>query len=103
MAETEILCTTCRSPKAGLDCELCGEPVCKSCIQYLDADRFSFHPNPAAELLFSRYCQSCYDANVGPAIETYDAKIEEARQVTFLGKTYRGYIPVKKKALERVQ
>ena len=91
-------CVSCRTPKTTTECEVCFEPLCKKCVLTLSPDRFSLMLGAPEVLQKYRFCQPCYDSLIAPEAERYDETVERAKQVIFLTDTYKGYLPVQKKA-----
>ena len=102
MAEKSI-CISCRRPKASLSCEICFEPVCKSCERFLEASTFSFFETLPEELSHTHYCSLCYDSHVAPAFDSYSEIMERARGLYFFFDTQRKMIPVLKTSKENVR
>jgi hypothetical protein len=50
-------------------------------VQFIDEERFSFHPALARSFTHSTYCPSCYDQQVAPAAAQYDATMEAAKEI----------------------
>lgn len=94
-SETEPqTCCFCRLPRAEMDCEVCKEPVCRSCVQRLSEDSFNMLSKKPAILSHDKYCPRCHDEHIEPARASYDETLERAKQVHFWPRTYRGHIPV---------
>ena len=96
----ETICYSCRRPKANLSCNVCEEPICKACAQFLEVTRFSFLKAIPEELSHTHYCPNCYDAHVAPALESYNEIMERARKVYFFFTTQKRQIPVFRKSRE---
>ena len=92
------LCISCRTPKISTECEICQEPICRNCVLHLKEDTFSFMPDVPEVLKKSRYCALCYDGQVAPELEKYEETLAQAKNVTFLTKSFKGHIPVLKKS-----
>lgn len=88
------VCTTCRSPKAPLQCQCCHEPLCKSCIQHLEEGTFSFLPKVPTELSHTQYCTVCYDQHIADALTEYNATLEKAKDVYIFYLGRKGNLPV---------
>ncbi|MES3039220.1 MAG: hypothetical protein V4736_15035 [Bdellovibrionota bacterium] len=84
--ETSV-CISCHKPKATLACGACTSPVCKNCAQFVGDETFSFLPVVPAELKHEVYCVPCYDQTVAPALETYNATMEKAKEIFVFYKT----------------
>src|SRR5687768_3173596 len=98
--EEETLCTSCRRPKTAHDCGICGERVCKSCVQFLKEGTFAFLADVPEKLSKTYYCQNCHDEHVAPALTDYYETMEKARQVFIFFTTQKASVPVLKKARE---
>jgi hypothetical protein len=81
MTATGKPCVSCRRPVAALQCDACQEPLCKSCEEYLEAGTFSFLETVPPELLHTHYCSGCHASIIEPALESYQATMEQARGV----------------------
>lgn len=99
----DSLCISCRRPKATLHCEICQEPLCKSCDQFLKAGTFSFLKTTPENLTRTHYCPSCYSAEIEPALEEYNEVLERAKSVYIFFKTQKKAPPVLKKSKEAVR
>jgi hypothetical protein len=84
--KTEI-CSSCRLPKAILNCEFCQALQCKSCSQQLKKDSFFFLSVIPVELSHHIYCGSCYEEKVAPALTHYTETLQRARNVNVFYKT----------------
>lgn len=76
-----FVCTSCRLPKADLECENCHAIQCKKCIQVLKKNSFAFLKEVPEELGFKNYCGSCYDEKVLPHLKTYEETMDKAKEV----------------------
>lgn len=74
-------CVSCLDPKAKLTCELCGGPVCKTCAHFLGDEDFAFLSVKPAALSHSTYCPGCFDRDVAAALESYNARLAQAREL----------------------
>lgn len=95
-------CISCRDPDAELQCGLCTEPVCESCVEKSDPERFSYldrkeRPLPA-ELGHSLYCSGCYGNVIEPAIESYAQVMAQAKEVMVFTATQSKRLPKLKKS-----
>lgn len=97
-AREKQLCCSCRLPRAQQNCPVCQEPLCRSCAQRPEPEAFAFKAKVEPILTHPEYCPRCYDAHVVPALNAYLETLEKAKNVGFWPKTYRGHIPVLKKA-----
>lgn len=77
----KIECTSCRKPKANLECGLCHSALCKSCTQFVDEDTFSFLAEVPTELSHTTYCHSCHEQTVVPALVDYNQLMEQAKEI----------------------
>lgn len=102
-ASQKELCTFCRLPRATLKCEACDQAVCRSCVEHLNEEAFEFLSDRPDRLKHLVYCLRCHDEIVSPALETYNQTLERAKNVGYWPRTYRGHIPVLKKALDKVR
>jgi hypothetical protein len=100
---TEETCISCRRPKAIHLCGICKESICKNCSQFLAAGTFSFLRTLPEQLSHSYYCANCYDQHVSPALESYNEKMERARNLYFFFITQRKPIPMIKKSKETLR
>jgi hypothetical protein len=80
-------CATCLKPNANLTCDVCSEPVCKKCVQFLSEDSFSFLEQAPACLAHKTYCQHCFAENVAPALESYNHAMEAAKNILVFEKS----------------
>jgi hypothetical protein len=97
------VCLSCRRPKATVECEVCFEPVCKNCEKFLDASTFSFYEFIPEPLSHTHYCPSCYDAQVAPALESYEEIMERARGAYIFFETQKKQIPLLKRSKETLK
>jgi len=100
--ENEV-CISCQRPKATLNCGICQEPVCKSCAEFLDASSFSFLQKVAEELTHTYYCPACHNAQVAPALESYEKVMDRARETYFFFTTQKRPLPILKKSKESIR
>ncbi len=98
MSQSE--CISCRKSKAPYTCEVCNESLCKSCLQRLDADTFSFLAEIPEPLSHTNYCGPCYDEVVAPELDAYEEIKERAKNVYVYFKTQRKEIPLQRKSKE---
>jgi hypothetical protein len=64
-----------------LECVACHDPVCKSCAQFLEENRFSFLSTVPEILQGGAFCPICFEAKVQPEIQAYEADLERAKDV----------------------
>ncbi len=102
MATEKLTCITCRAPKATLNCGLCEADICRNCVQQAPHGTFDFLTTKPAKLLHPSYCTICFDQEIAPEIETYEATLEKARNVGLWSNNYRGNVPVLKKSREPI-
>ena len=91
-------CDSCGKAKNFLECELCEESVCKSCVQFVGENTFSFLEEIPEQLTHRNYCQHCYDAEVAPELDKYNEVMEQAKQILVFFTAQRKEIPLIKKA-----
>ncbi len=103
MKVSENICISCRKPKASLNCEICQESLCKACVRFLDSSTFSFLKKIPEALVHTYYCSSCFDAQVEPALASYQELMERARGLYFFFNLQRKPIHLIKKAKETIQ
>lgn len=75
------VCSVCQKPKAGLDCGICKEHVCKSCAQFLADDDFAFLSESERTFAPGSYCAPCFDDKISPAKSEYDDLMERAKDI----------------------
>jgi hypothetical protein len=75
------VCTTCKKPKAAYTCGICKEPVCKSCGNFVGAEKFSFLRKIPEDLKHEVYCNVCFDDKVAAPLAEYEATMEKARDI----------------------
>lgn len=76
-----LTCTSCQKTKAPYVCGLCRASVCKTCVQFVETDEFSFYQKVPDVLSHGAYCLTCFDEKVSPEIARYHRLINEAKQV----------------------
>ena len=81
------LCSSCRLPKATLECELCHALQCKKCVQILKKDSFGFLKSIPENLTHRHYCGSCFDEKVGPELISYENTMERAKNIMVFFRT----------------
>ena len=79
-------CCVCQKPKAMLECGICKSPVCKKCVQFVEAETFSFLKKIPAELSHTTYCGPCYFSKIDPELKLYEQTIEKAKNVAIFYK-----------------
>ena len=97
-SDTKEVCCACRLPRAQHECEVCYEPICRTCLQRVDEATFMFQPKLPEILTHNVYCQLCYDEHVAPRLETYNEVLTRAKEVFFITLSFRGFLPTLKKA-----
>ncbi|WP_413576152.1 hypothetical protein ACLVWU_17350 [Bdellovibrio sp. HCB290] len=75
-------CVVCQKPKANLECGVCHEHVCKKCAQFVDEGTFSYMETIPDMLKSSVFCGPCYDLNIAPELEQYEADMEKAKTIS---------------------
>lgn len=60
-------------------CVQCATPIAKDDAQFIAEDTFEFLRQPPVKV--GCYCYQCYDRDVAPQIESYNAKMELAKNV----------------------
>lgn len=102
MATSKATCLSCRLPKAENHCGICESDLCRNCAERLSEDAFELRKEVPAELKHSIYCPQCFDQVVAPAQAEYADLLEKAKQVGVWTRTYKGNVPVLKKAQTEV-
>ena len=75
------VCQSCKSPKGHFQCGACRCTLCKKCAQVLEKNSFPLL-DPLPEVLkHKHYCVPCYNQTVGPALDDYQLKMRQAKQV----------------------
>lgn len=74
-------CSSCQSPKANLQCGLCGDPLCKSCAQALEAQSFQYLKKIPPDLTHKAYCIPCFDQKISQPLQEYNETLEKAKNV----------------------
>ncbi len=89
------VCASCRqsSLKNGENCGLCGQRLCKACVQFVDPAAFSFLKNIPEDLVHGSYCMPCHSKKVAPALESYSEIMERAESVIVFYKNERNIPP----------
>jgi len=103
MSDSKALCCFCRLPRAELSCGACSEDVCRSCTESVDDEAFSLLSERPEVLSHAQYCPRCFETIVEPALADYGERLKRARNVGYWARTYRGHIPVIKKARRDVE
>jgi len=96
-------CAFCGALKATHECGICGNAVCKECLQYVDTHSFSFFSKVPKELTLGNFCPPCFESKIAPQKEHYEELMEKAKDIYFLTKAYPGYIRVLQRHTKRVQ
>jgi hypothetical protein len=99
----EQICTSCRRPKANLNCGVCREFFCKGCVEFVEASTFSFLKKIPEILNHHYYCSPCYDEHVSPALASYNEILERARNLYFFTNNQKKPIPIIKRSKEEVR
>jgi uncharacterized protein YbjQ (UPF0145 family) len=82
---SDLICKTCRKPKANFECGVCHEHMCKTHTQFV-TDTFSFLPKIPTDLTHSTYCVNCFDEKVAEPLAEYEATMEKAKEVMMFTK-----------------
>jgi hypothetical protein len=98
--ETPKTCTCGRNQGASLNCGLCKGLVCKSCVEFIQADAFSFMTKLPEELTHSNYCLFCYSTHIQPAIRTYNQTMKRAKDIIIIDKPSRKPLPILDRSVE---
>jgi hypothetical protein len=101
-------CTACQKNKAIYQCSGCGCGVCKSCVEFVQKEQFLFAEPAPIDVGDGTFCGNCFDSKVAPALATYEAMVEKAKDVFVFYKeeskvtSYfkRGKFPVEVEGLE---
>jgi hypothetical protein len=100
---SEAICISCQKPRASTQCEVCAGALCKACVQFLEEGSFSFLEKLPEPLSHTSYCGRCFDAEVAPALASYNETLERANQVYVFFKTQKRQPKVLKRAKERIR
>lgn len=87
-------CSNCRKPNPTTQCGCCNEPLCKNCVEFLEAGSFSFLKTIPAELSHTQYCSVCFQKHVTPAQSKYEETMNLARNVYIFYLGRKGNLPV---------
>ena len=74
-------CGLCRESQAPYSCGLCRRPLCKECEEYLEINSFSFQEKTPEEFTRGHYCPPCFEETLRPALDRYEAMMEQAKRV----------------------
>lgn len=96
-------CVSCQSVKSLRECGICTRAVCKSCVQIVDEEHFSFLPVVAENLRKISYCPACFDQEVAPAMAEYDRAMERARETIVYMKAQSKETRLMKRKVEAVR
>ena len=99
---TNERCFLCENKKIRNHCEVCDKPLCSRCVESIDDDVFFYAPNKTEFLSEHHFCPMCFDEKAAPVIAKYDELLARAKQVIYLPKTYRTFVPVLKAAKQTV-
>lgn len=67
--------------KKPFECLICATPLGKREVEFIDENTFLFLTALPAGLALGSYCVSCFDAHVRPEVETYQQKLDQAKNV----------------------
>ena len=81
------ICTSCQKPKAHFICGICKTKLCKSCVQLLTGNSFSFLQPCPEQLTHGAYCGSCFNEKVAPELESYQEVMVRAENIIVFFKT----------------
>src|SRR5258708_2214953 len=93
-------CLCGRSQEASFNCGLCEGFFCKSCIEFLSSETFSFMHKIPKELTLNQYCLSCYAEKIQPKLLNYHQTMKRAKEILFLDKPRRRPLKILKKLKE---
>lgn len=77
----EKSCISCHKTKSLIVCECCQVDVCKYCAHIMPEDSFSFLVKIPKELSHRIYCHSCYLVHVEEALQNYEEKLNQAKDI----------------------
>ncbi|MGK5088513.1 hypothetical protein WDW86_13220 [Bdellovibrionota bacterium FG-2] len=77
--------------------------MCKDCVQFLAEDSFSFRKDIPEVLTKTRYCGTCFDTHVAPALELYHEVMERAKAVFFFFITQRAAIHLLERTKDKLR
>ena len=96
-------CSSCQKPKAVFFCGSCGDPICKSCTEFIEDADFSYMKKIPPLLLQTRFCQPCYASAFLPARRLFSEIMARAKKVTIVDTPQRRPLPVLKNSRELLQ
>lgn len=99
---SETLCASCKKRESTLSCGLCEAQLCKSCVQFLEAEDFSFLKKIPKDLSHKIYCNPCYDEKVVEPLAEYQATMEKAKNVSVFFISQRVRIPLVSRSKEKL-
>ena len=94
----QSLCTVCKRKKNLMACSHCGDGVCSSCVEHVDAHSFPLEGAIPAPFVEGPYCFRCVDSTVVAARENYEGMVARAKQVNVVPKGYFGHVHAVKTA-----
>ncbi|RZA08440.1 MAG: hypothetical protein EOP11_04865 [Proteobacteria bacterium] len=95
MSETTF-CFYC-GRKAQRDCCECEKPICKDDTLFVDKDLLRYHPKPPKQLQQTHFCPTCYERDIQPHVDKYEAVRAKAKDITVVRDNYRGHVPCLKR------
>jgi len=76
-----MTCASCLTNKSTLTCVGCGEPLCKTCAQFVDDETFSFYSKRPKDIELGAYCPQCFAGKVADELAKYNAIMQKAENV----------------------
>lgn len=98
----KTLCSSCRRRPAVRECGRCSSALCKPCVQFLDAETFSFYKAVPPELSHAAYCDACFASTVEPARDELAEDLKRAEDIVVFTVNQRRHLTmtVSKERLE---
>ncbi len=98
-----MACIICGVEKIIKKCDLCHEEVCKKHIEKLDGSEYPFG-SKKNQNIFSKvnFCSECFDTQVKPELDEYEATLEKAKQVAIWSDKFKGRVKTNKKSLDKI-
>lgn len=84
---SDIKCQSCLTAKTDLSCDSCNDPLCKKCSHFLEPDTFKYLQIVPKDLTFSRYCNTCNELHIVPALEAYNKTLQQAKEIAVYNNT----------------
>lgn len=69
------------STRKTFTCVQCAASLAKNETQFVSEDSFAFLSRPPKHLAIGSYCYQCFDRDVAPELDRYNAKMESAKNV----------------------